>query len=116
MMRTTTFAGLFTLAFAMWGTPATAGTPEKKITIDQEALARLSTEDQARALAIRDRLEEVTNLDRSAMDRSTRRAIREEVRALKAEAAELDQRAGGTVIYLSTAGIIIIILLLIILL
>jgi hypothetical protein len=97
-------------------TPALAAGPVKNVTINAENLARLSPQDQTRALAIRDRLEAITAMDRGAMDRADKKAVRAEVRSLKAEAEALNQRAGGTVVYISTAGLIIIILLLIILL
>lgn len=107
---------LFLASFMTLTVPAIAGGPVRNVTIHEEHLAKLSEADQQRALAIRDRLEEMMATDRTAMDRSEKRAMREEVRSLKAEAEVLNQRAGGSVIYISTAGLIIIILLLIILL
>lgn len=103
-------------SFMAMAAPAVAAGPVKDVSINEANLAKLAQEDQVRALEIRDRLEAITAMDRSTMDRAEKQAARAEVRALKAEADALAQRAGGTVIYLSTAGIIIIILLLIILL
>lgn len=90
--------------------------PVKNVSLNEEYLARLTPADQARATAVKDRLEAIMAMDRSAMDRAEKRAMREEVRVLKGEAEALNERADGSVIYISTAGLIIIILLLIILL
>lgn len=103
-------------AFLATSAPALAIGPVKNVTIDTENLAKLDAADQERVLAIRDRLEEIAALDRGSLSRSERKDLRSEVRALTSEAKEFNARAGGTVIYLSTAGIIIILLLLIILL
>lgn len=87
---------------------------ERQVRVDQENLAKLPLEDQQRVLYIADRLETIAHMDRSAMSRTERRAIRAELKGLKQEAEHYNR--GGTTIYLSTGAIIIIILLLIIIL
>lgn len=104
------------VAFLATSAPALAIGPVKNVTINEENLAKLDEADQARVLAIRDRLEVITATERSALTKAERKDLRAEVKELTREADALNARAGGTVIYLSTAGIIIIILLLIILL
>lgn len=107
-----------TIAIALTGLtamPAKAGEP-RKITVDQEELAKLSTADQERVLHIVDRLETIADMDRSEMTRVERRALRDEVRTLKGEADAYNRASSGTVVYISGAGLIIILLLLIILL
>ncbi len=101
-----------TLLFAM---PVTAAAP-KKVTIDHQNLLKLAPADQQRVLCIADRLDEITAMDRSSMERVDRKALRSELRALKNEADAYNRDGGGTVIYFSSAAIIIIIILLIILL
>lgn len=91
-----------------------AGGPERHVRIDQENFERLSCDDQERVLAIADRLEEITQIDRSTLTKEERVALRTETRALKNE-ADAYNRAGGTVVYISTGGIIIILLLILIL-
>jgi len=65
----------------------------------------------ARAEVLKNRLEEIKAMDRSNMTRAEKRALRKEVKAIKAELA-----AASNGIYLSIGAIIIIILLLILLL
>lgn len=65
----------------------------------------------ARAELLKNRLEEIKAMDRSNMTRAERKALRKEVKAIKAELA-----ATNNGIYLSVGAIIIIILLLILLL
>ncbi len=101
-------------ATSVVATPATAAGP-RKVTVDQERLARLPAADQERVLYIADRLEAISNIDRSDLTRQEREALREEVKGLKNEANAYNADGGGTVIYISS-GLIIIILLLIILL
>ena len=88
----------------------------KNVTINVENLAKLDPADQERVLAIRDRLEEITAMDRGALTRSERKELRAEVKELTKQADHFNTLAGGSTIYISTAGLIIIILLLIILL
>lgn len=108
---------LLLAAFAvMPSSGAFAAAPEKNVRIDEVNLAKLCPEDQQRALYIAERLEVITNTDRSDLNAAERKALRQEARGLKHEADVLNKRAGGTVIYLSTAGVIIILLILIILL
>lgn len=71
--------------------------------------------DQQRVLYIADRLEAISNMDRSDLTREDRKALREEVNGLKNEASTYNADGGGTVIHISS-GLLIIILLLIILL
>lgn len=85
-----------------------------KVVIDEVNLAKLAPAEQQRVLAIKDRLETITAMDRSSLSKEERRALRAEMKGIKEEMKVYNQR--GTVIYLSTAGIIIIVLLLIILL
>lgn len=116
MRRMNVTGPLLAAALVLVAAPAAANGPVKRVSINDRHLAALPPADQERALAIRDRLEAIMAMDRQDMDRAERRSIRAEVRSLKAEAGELNKRAGGTVLYISTAGIIIILLLLIILL
>jgi hypothetical protein len=92
---------------------AFAGEPASKIHIDQDNLAKLSPADQDRVLCIAERLETITAMDRSALSREERKALRMETRELKRE-AELFNR-DGTVIYFSAGTLIIILLLILIL-
>ncbi|HRH37434.1 MAG TPA: hypothetical protein PK760_03765 [Flavobacteriales bacterium] len=92
-----------------------AGIPPRKITVDATALAKLPATDQQRVLYIADRLETITNTDHHSLSRDERQALRAETKALKAEADMYNAAGGGTVVYISGAGLIIIILLLIIL-
>ncbi len=86
----------------------------RHVIINEARLHALSEDDQRSVLELRDKLDAVLATDRSTLDRSERQALRQEYRALK---QEMDRyNTGGTVIYLSTAGVIIILLLLIILL
>ncbi len=102
----------FLLALAPM-TIAVAGEPGKKIMVNQENLAKLSPADQERVLAIADRLETITTMDRSELTAAERKALRTEARELKDEAREFNR--GGEVIYISAGTIIIILLLILIL-
>lgn len=86
----------------------------RKVIVDQEKLQTMSVEDQEAVLRIQGRLEEILATDRSSLSSEERKELRTEFKGLKNEMEHYN--AGGTVIYLSTAGIIIILLLLIILL
>lgn len=94
---------------------ASAERPERNVTVDQERLARLSVADQERVCCIAERLEEITDMDRSALDRADRKALRAETRSLKAEATAYNHRAGGTVIYISGAGLLILLIIILLL-
>ncbi len=104
-------ATAFTFAF---GSLSAAPIGERQVVVDQERLSSMSLTDQAAVLHIQERLETILATDRTALDAADRRALRSEYRELKREMKHYN--AGGTVIYISTAGIIIILLLLIILL
>ncbi len=95
----------------LMATPAMADGPNHRI--DQANLAKLAPAQQERVQQIAERWEAIAAMDRSDLDRADRKELRSEVKALKAEARELNR--DGTVIYLSSAAIIIIILLLILL-
>jgi hypothetical protein len=111
-LRSRLFA--FSLLLAAAPVPfAMAGEPSGKIVVNQENLAKLSPADQECVLAIAERLETITTMDRSSLTAAERKALRNEARQLKEQAREFNR--GGEVIYIS-AGTIIIILLLIILL
>lgn len=86
----------------------------REVRIETANFNKLSMEDQTRVLEIKDRLESIIATDRTTLTTSDRSAVREEWKALKKEMKHYN--AGGSVIYISTAGIIIILLILIILL
>lgn len=67
---------------------------------------------EARYLEMKQRVEEIKNMDKSALSKDERKGLRNELKNLNQEAKAIGK--GG--IYLSTAAIIIIILLLILLL
>lgn len=94
------------------GTRASDGEP---IRVDRENLAKLSATDQARVLEIVDRLESITEMDRSELTRPERKCLREETRELRREATAFNNQGGGTVVYISAGTIIIILLIILIL-
>ena len=98
----------------LFSASAFASEPKPEFRINEENFAKLNTQEQERVLEIGARWEAIANMDRSELDRSDRKELRAEVKALKAEAKTFNR--DGTVIYLSTAAIIIIILLLILIL
>ncbi|MEZ4806952.1 MAG: hypothetical protein R2815_05690 [Flavobacteriales bacterium] len=104
------------LAGATFGAISAKAEGDRSVTIDQENFAKLAPADQRRVLEITERLEAMTAMDRSELDRAARKEVRQEFRALRSEVKEINRRAGGTVVYISTAGLIIIILLLILIL
>ncbi len=71
----------------------------------------MSVENEVKAKALVQRLEEIKAMDKSSMTSKEKKALRKEVRSTKAALSEMN---GG--VYLSVGAIIIIILLLIILL
>jgi hypothetical protein len=78
---------------------------------DKAPATPLAETPEQRVLQLERRLEEIKNMDVRQLDRSERKALRTEVRAIKKEAAEL---SGG--VYISVGAILIIALLLILLL
>ncbi|MGV3638446.1 MAG: hypothetical protein ACO1NQ_12470 [Flavobacteriales bacterium] len=88
--------------------------PERDVVIDAERFAALEPAQQQHVLLLQERLAAILATDKSTLSAPQRKALRQEFRTLKHEMDAVN--AGGTVIYLSTAGIIIILLLLIILL
>ncbi len=102
----------FTLLFGLFAQGASASDPDKPIRINQENLAKLSAEDQARVLEIACRLETIADVDRSTLTSEERKALRTETRALRQEAAEFNR--GGSVIIISATTLIIILLIILI--
>lgn len=88
---------------------------EKPIRINHENLAKLPPADQARVLAIADRLETITAMDRSELTADERKCLRDETRELKREANAYNRHGGGPVLYISAGTIIIILLIILIL-
>jgi hypothetical protein len=86
----------------------------REVRIETANFNKLSADDQTRVLEIKERLESIIATDRATLSSSDRSAMREEWKDLKKEMKHYN--AGGSVIYISTAGIIIILLILIILL
>ena len=111
---TRTAAILAFTAIAACSTPAFAKEAKTHFTIDQANFQKLNAQDQQRVLEIGARWDAIANMDRSDLDKADRKEVRAEVKSLRAEAKTYNR--GGTVIYISTAGIIIIILLLILIL
>jgi Skp family chaperone for outer membrane proteins len=72
---------------------------------------KTEAENAARAEVLNNRLKEIKEMDKSSLTHSEKKALRKEVRAIKAEMATI-----GNGVYLSVGAIIIIILLLILLL
>ena len=85
--------------------------PKRVASIDQEKLRELSVADQERVICIVDRMNEIANIDRNALSKSDRKALREEMRTLKNEAAQYE----GYVIYVSIGALILILLLILLL-
>jgi len=115
-MRTTAFLSLAFAAAAFCTTPSASAAPlpEREVRINNERFALLSPEEQAHVLSIKSRLETLMATDRSALEPAQRAELRSEWKSLKGEMKEANRN--GSVVYISTAGLIIIILLLIILL
>ncbi len=90
------FVMLFTLA-----TPALAANHPEAVTHNTEA----------RAIELKNRLEDIRALDKSKLSTKERKALRMEVKGIK---KELSTMAGG--VYLSIGAIVLIVLLLILLL
>ena len=90
---------------------AADGKPKQVARINEEKIAELPKADQERVTCIVDRMNEIANIDRDALSKSDRKALRDEVRALKSEAAQYD----GYVIYVSVGALILIVLLILLL-
>lgn len=88
--------------------------PKREVRINDEHFSALTLVEQQRVLEIKYRLESIIAIDRTSMEPAQRAQLRNEWRMLKGEMKEYDRN--GSVIYISTAGIVIIILVLIILL
>jgi hypothetical protein len=88
---------------------------EKPIRINYENLAKLDPVDQARVLAIAERLETITAMDRSELTSAERKCLRVETRELNREAKAYNRHVGGPVLYISAGTIIIILLIILIL-
>lgn len=71
----------------------------------------ISAKDAERAKVLNDRLNEINDMDKSALTRSEKRELRKEVKSIN---EELQQISGG--VYLSIGAIIVVLLLLILLL
>lgn len=76
-----------------------------------ETPTELTEEQKARLAAIKSRVDEIKAMDKSALSKAERKALRQELKDMKKEAKAI---SGG--VYLSVGAIIIIILLLILLL
>jgi hypothetical protein len=102
------------LAFTSTDGAAAARTAEREVRINHERFVKLPLAEQARVLEIKNRLGVLMSTDRSSLDPGHRAALRTEWKGLKGEMKELNR--GGSVIYISTAGLVLIIILLVILL
>ena len=97
----------------MSGVPATANALGKEIKIHQENFAKLSEAEQTRVLEIKDRLEALHAIDRSALTKAERVELRSELKDLKMEVKAIN--AQQPVIYISATALLIIILLIVLL-
>lgn len=98
-------------------TPVTTkadGPLERNIMIREEVFGALAASDQHKVLDLKQRMEALMATDRSTLSAEERRKLRGEWRSMKHEMNALNR--GGTVIYISTGGLILLIILLIILL
>jgi len=115
MKTLSTISLIATVGALMTTTSASAiDLPTREVRINEERLAELPLVEQQRVLEIKDRLEAIIATDRSTLDHNSRAELRSEWKELKSEMKEYNRN--GSVVYISTAGLIIIILLLIILL
>ncbi|MBK9176628.1 MAG: hypothetical protein IPM46_09905 [Flavobacteriales bacterium] len=94
----------------------TAAAANKEVIVNAERLSSLPAAERSQVLDLQRRMETLIATDRAALTREQRRELRSEWRSMKHEMNDINARNGGTVVYISTAGIIIILLLLIILL
>ena len=97
----------------MGSMPAMAATPEREVKINEENFAKLSEAKQQRVLEIKDRLETIYAIDRSALTKDERVELRSELKGLKEEVKQIN--AQQPVIYISLTALLIIILLIILL-
>lgn len=80
---------------------------------DKEKIARMTEEEKnARVSAIKSRVEEIRDMDRSNLSKAERKEVRRELRDLNKEAKAIGR--GG--VYISLGGILLIILILILIL
>lgn len=94
---------------------AHAGGPvERNIMIREELFNGLDEADRNKVLDLKSRMEALMATDRSSLSSKERKELRTEWRGMKNEMNALNR--GGTVIYISTGGLILLIILLIILL
>ena len=103
---------VLTLCIIPTARTAQAVDPTGPIRINQENLAKLSPAEQARVLAIADRLEAITEMDRTQLTREERSGLRTETRQLKREAPAFNDR--GPVLYISAVTLLIILLIVLI--
>lgn len=114
-MRTNnTFSMLLAAGALIASTSAAAAVPGREVRIHEERFAELPPIEQQRVLEIKERLETIIATDRSSLDPAQRTELRSEWKELKGEMKEYNRN--GSVVYISTGGLIIIILLLIIIL
>lgn len=107
---------LVVLTFSSPMAQPTADAANKEVIVNAELLSGLPAEDRSQVIDLQHRMESLLATDRATLTPVQRRALRSEWKSMKQEMNEVNARSGGTVIYISTAGIIIILLLLIILL
>lgn len=106
MKKSTFYLVMMLLSLTLVPASTFAATP-----VNTSLTADPTGEVPARVKVLLDRLEEIKTMDKSDMTRAEKRALRKEVRAIKAEL-----KSTGNGVYLSVGAIIIIILLLILLL
>lgn len=106
-------ATTFVVSIPYMGMSAPIG--ERTVVIEQKRFELLSATDQQTVLDLQQRMESLLATDRSELSSQERSALRSEFKEMKSEMKSINA-ANGSVIYISTAGIIIIVLLLIILL
>jgi Flp pilus assembly protein TadB len=79
----------------------------------KERISKMSIQEkEARAMEIKQRVQEIKAIDKSQLTSDQRKALRQELKEMKKEARQLSP----TYIYISGAGLVLIIILLIILL
>lgn len=113
--RTFLLAAATGMALFLASPSATAHAPgEKEVHINAKNFDKLSSTEQQQVLDLQARMTTLLATDRSTLSKAERQALRTEWRSMKGEMEHLNRE--GSVLYISTAGLIIIILLLIILL
>jgi hypothetical protein len=113
-MRTLTTRSLLVAScmFAILTSVQAIQVPTREVRIRDARFAQLSLMEQQQVLDLKDRLDVIIATDQTSLDKAHRLELRKEWRSLKAEMKQANRN--GSVIYISTAGLIIIILLLII--